>query len=487
MSVDGQAGPRRARPPRQEFPLLDRQAERAAIDRVLDAVRSGFSGTLVLRGGPGVGKTTLLRHAVAAAPDMRVSSITGVESEISMEFAGLHQLLLPFLPLIEELPRPQQGALRVAFGQEAGPPPELFLVGLATLTLVSLAAEEQPLLCTIDDAHWLDHESVRVLPFVARRLYADRVGIIAASNALVTSQVAEGLPAVIVDGLPDTEARDLLAVVAGGALTTQAADRILAEAGNNPLALVELGTAYPDDEASGRAAPLEPLPLGDRLREHFLRLVRGLPPDAQEFTLLAAADPEANRALLWRAAERAGLDPDAAAADTARAGVLEFPGHSVAFRYPLLRSAVYHGASTAERRRAHRTLGETDNSDLRAWHLAAAAIAPDEELAGELQRTAERAAARGGCATRAELLRRAAALTPGDGRRAEREVALAEATLIAGDPVQAQAVLDVAEPRLARRAVRRPGAPACGGDPVRAGRRRRGGADACQRGPGIRG
>ena len=196
--------------------------------------------------------------------------------------------------------------MRVAFGQEAGPPPELFLVGLATLTLVSLAAEEQPLLCTIDDAHWLDHESVRVLPFVARRLYADRVGIIAASNALVTSQVAEGLPAVIVDGLPDTEARDLLAVVAGGALTTQAADRILAEAGNNPLALVELGTAYPDDEASGRAAPLEPLPLGDRLREHFLRLVRGLPPDAQEFTLLAAADPEANRALLWRAAERAG-------------------------------------------------------------------------------------------------------------------------------------------------------------------------------------
>src|SRR6202035_3739479 len=169
---------RRAGAPRPEFTLLDRQAERAAIDRVLDAVRSGFSGTLVLRGGPGVGKTTLLRHAVATAPDMRVSSITGVESEISMEFAGLHQLLLPFLPLIEELPRPQQGALRVAFGQEAGPPPELFLVGLATLTLVSLAAEDQPLLCTIDDAHWLDHESVRVLPFVARRLYADRVGII---------------------------------------------------------------------------------------------------------------------------------------------------------------------------------------------------------------------------------------------------------------------------------------------------------------------
>jgi DNA-binding CsgD family transcriptional regulator len=448
MSADEQAGPRRAGPPRQEFTLLDRQAERAAIDQVLDAVRKGFSGTLVLRGGPGVGKTTLLRYAVAAAPDMRVTSVAGVESEISMVFAGLHQLLLPFLPLLEELPPPQQGALRVAFGREAGPTPERFLVGLATLTLVSRAAEDRPLLCIIDDVHWLDHESRQVLAFVARRLYADRVGIIGASNMLVSSEEAEGLPAVMVDGLPDTAARDLLAAASGGALTTQAADLIMAEARNNPLALVELGTAYPDDEISGGAALLEPLPLGDRLREHFLRVARGLPSAAQEFTLLAAADPEASRDHLWRAAHRAGIDPDAASADTAWAGVLEFAGNSVSFRYPLLRSAVYHGASAADRRRAHRMLAETDNSALRAWHLAAATIAPDEELAAELQRTAERAAARGGCATRVALLRRSAELTPDDGRRAEREVTLAEATLTAGDPVQAQAVLDVAEPRL---------------------------------------
>ena len=448
MSADKQAGPRRADPPRHEFTLLDRQTERAAIDQVLDAVRGGFSGTLVLRGGPGVGKTTLLRYAVVAAPDMRVTGIAGVESEISMEFAGLHQLLLPFLPLLDELPLPQQGALRVAFGREAGAPPERFLVALATLTLVSLAAEDQPLLCTVDDAHWLDHESRQVLTFVARRLYADRVGIIATSNALVSSKDAEGLPAVMVDGLPDAAARDLLTAVAGAALTAQAVDRILTETSNNPLALVELGTAYPDDEVSGHAALLEPLPLGDRLREHFLRLVRGLPPDAQEFTLLAAADPEASRGHLWRAAQRAGIDPDAASAETAWASVLEFPGNSVSFRYPLLRSAVYHGASAAERRRAHRMLGETDNSELRWWHLAAATIAQDEELAAELQRTAERSAARGGYATRAALLRRAAELTPDDGRRAEREVALAEATLMAGDPVEAQAVLDVAEPRL---------------------------------------
>jgi DNA-binding CsgD family transcriptional regulator len=217
---------------------------------------------------------------------------------------------------------------------------------------------------------------------------------------------------------------------------------------------VELGVAHTDEDIPSRAAPLEPLPLGERLREHFLRLVRGLPPDAREFTLLAAADPEGDGDHLWRAAALAGIDPEAASAETAWAGVLEFSGSSFSFRYPLLRSAVYHGASPADRRRAHRTLGETDESELRSWHLAAAAVAPDEELAAELQRTAERAAARGGCATRAALLRRSAELTPDDGRRAEREVALAEATLTAGDPAEAQAVLDVAETRLTSAPVR---------------------------------
>ena len=362
---------------------------------------------------------------------------------------ALHQLLRPFLPLLDELPPPQRGALRVAFGQEAGPPPERFLVGLAALTLLSRAAQEQPLLCTIDDEHWLDPESMQVLAFVARRLYADRVGLIAATNELIPSPAAEGLPAITVDGLPDTEARDLLAAVVGGPLNAQVVDRILAETRNNPLALVELGTAYTDDEISGRAALPEPLPLGRRLREHFQRLVRSLPSDAQEFTLLAAADPGGRRDELWRAAARAGIDPDAAAADTAWAGVLEFPGNSVRFRYPLLRSAVYHGASAADRRRAHRVLGETGDPELRSWHLAAAAVVPDEELAADLQCTAQRAGARGGYAARAALLRRSADLTPDDGRRAEREVALAEATLMAGDLVGAQTVLDVAQPRLA--------------------------------------
>jgi DNA-binding CsgD family transcriptional regulator len=448
MIVDERAGPQREGRPGQEFELLDRQTERAAIDRVLDAVRSGFSGTLVLRGGPGVGKTTLLRYAMAAAPDIRISSISGVESEISMEYGGLHQLLLPFLPLLNALPPPQQSALRVAFGLEAGPPPERFLMGLATLTLLSGAAEDQPLLCTIDDAQWLDPESRHVLSFVARRFYADRVGFIATSDELVPSPASGGLPAITVDGLPDAAARDLLALVAGGSLNEQAVDRILAETLNNPLALVELGTEYTDGEISGRAALPEPLPLGQRLREHFLRQVRSLPSDAQEFILLAAADPEGDRDLLWRAAAQAGIDPETASAKTAWAGVLQFLGNSARFRHPLLRSAVYHGATATDRRRAHRVLGETDDSHLRSWHLAAAAIIPDEKLAAELQRTAGCAAAHGGYAARAALLRRSADLTPEDGRRAEREVALADATLMAGHLTEAQTVLDVARPRL---------------------------------------
>ena len=433
---------------REKFVLLDRRTERAAIDRVLDAVRSGFSGALVLRGGPGVGKSTLLKYAVSAAQDLRASGIAGVESEISMEFGGLHQLLVPFLPRLDELPPPQRGALRVAFGQEAGAPPERFLVGLATLTLLSQAAEEQPLLCIVDDAHWLDPESAQVLGFVARRLCADRVGFIAGVGEPAAQQVFEQLPTITVDGLPDAEARELLTSVAGGALNAQAVDRILADTRNNPLALVELGTQYTADQLSGHAARPEPLPLGQRLQEHFLRQVRSLPPDAQAFALLAAADPGGDRARLWRAAVQAGIDPDASSAETAAAGVLEFPGSSVRFRYPLLRSAVYHGASDVDRRQAHRAWGEAGHPDLRAWHLAAAAIVPDEELAAELQDTAERAGTRGGYAARAALLRRSADLTPDDARRAEREVALAEARLMAGDPVGAQDILDGALPRL---------------------------------------
>jgi DNA-binding CsgD family transcriptional regulator len=443
------AGPRAADDPwRGEFVLLDRRTERAAIERVVDAVRGGLSDALVLRGGPGVGKSTLLKYAVAAAPDLRVSAIAGLESEISLEFAGLHQLLVPFLPQLDGLPPPQRDALRAAFGQDAGPPPERFLVGLAALTLLSRAGEAQPLLCIVDDAHWLDPESAQMLGFVARRLCADRVGFIAGVGEPAAQPVFEQLPTITVDGLPDAEARELLGLVVDGALSAQAVARILADTGNNPLALVELGTQYTADQLSGRAVRPEPLPLGQRLRDHFLRQVHRLPPDAQAFALLTAADPGGERGQLWRAAAQSGLDPDAASAETAKAGVLEFPGDSVRFRHPLLRSAVYHGASAVDRRHAHRALAQESHSELRVWHLAAAAVGPDEKLAAELQHTAERAGTRGGYAARAALLRRSADLTPDDARRAEREIALAEARLMAGDPVGAQNTLGGALPRL---------------------------------------
>jgi DNA-binding CsgD family transcriptional regulator len=321
-------------------------------------------------------------------------------------------------------------------------------VGLAALTLLSRAAEAQPLLCIIDDAHWLDPESAQVLGFVARRLCADRVGLIAAVGEPASQRVFEQLPTITVDGLPDAEARELLSSVVGGPLSTQTVDRILADTRNNPLALVELGTQYTAGQLSGRAAQPEPLPLGQQLQEHFRRQVGGLPPAAQAFALLVAADPAGDRGRLWRAAARAGIDPDAASAETAGAEVLEFPGNSVRFRYPLLRSAVYHGASAVDRRQAHRALAAEGLPDLRVWHLAAATVVPDEELAAELQHTAERAGTRGGYAAKAALLRRSADLTPDDACRAEREVSVAEARLMAGDPPGAQDTLSGALSRL---------------------------------------
>ncbi len=430
--------------------MLDRRRERAAIDRVLDSVRKGFSGTLVLQGGHGTGKTRLLEYAIDSAPDLRISSVIGVESEISLEFAALHQLLVPFKSLLAALPAPQRDAMKIAFGLEEGPAPDLFLVGLATLTLLSLAAEDQPLLCVIDDGHWIDRESAHVLGFAARRLYADRVGFIAAVGEPSASQVLEQLPVITVGGLPDAEARELLGSVIDGPLDAQVAARILADTHNNPLALVELGTEYTAEQLAGRAALPEPLPVGQRLRDRFLRQIRDLPPDAQAFVLLAAADVSGERSLLWRAAEQTGIDADAAAA--AADGVLEFSGNSVRFRHPLLRSAAYHGATDSDRRRAHAALAEAASSesdlDQRTWHRAAAAIVPDEELATELEHAADRARARGGYAAAAALLRRSAELTPGDGARAEREVALADAELRAGHAEQARELVGAAIPRL---------------------------------------
>jgi DNA-binding CsgD family transcriptional regulator len=435
---------------RPERPVLDRGAERAAVDELLQTSRGGFSGVLVLRGDPGVGKTTLTGCAVEAASGFQVSAITGVESEINLDFGAVHQLLVPFRPLIGDLPGPQRQAIGVAFGLEAGPSPETFLVGLACLTLLSRAAADQPVLCVVDDAHWIDAESARVLGFVARRLYADRVGVILTVDGSAGPPAFEQLPALEVGGLPDDAAAELLRSVAGAPLDPKAVDRVLAGTERNPLALVEVGSQFTAEELAERAYLLAPIPVGQRLTDRYLRRVRGLPADAQEFLLLAAADVSGDLGLVRRAAAEAGIDADAAEKAAESAGLIEVSGSFVRFRHPLMRAAVYHGAADVDRRRAHHWLGQACGSEDegRMWHRAAAAAGPDESLAAGLQAAAERATDRGACTSAAGLLRRSVALTPDDSRRARREVDLAGAELVIGRPGAAQTVASDALPRL---------------------------------------
>jgi DNA-binding CsgD family transcriptional regulator len=435
---------------RPERPLLDRGAERAAIDELLEAVRRGFSGVLMLRGDPGAGKTTLAGYAIQAASGFQVSAITGVESEINLEYGAVHQLLVPFLPLTGDLPDPQRQAIGVAFGLEAGPSPDSFLVGLACLTLLSRVACDQPVLCVVNDAHWIDAESARALGCMARRLYADRVGVILTVDGSAGSPAFEQLPAIEVGGLPDDAAADLLRSVVGTPLDPQAVDRVLADTDRNPLALVEVGSHFTAEELAERAYLLEPIPVGQRLKDRYLRRVRGLPADAQEFLLLAAADVSGDLGLVRRAAAEAGIDADAAEKAAETAELLEVSGGFVRFRHPLMRAAVYHGAADADRRHAHHRLGQAAGSDDegRMCHRAAAAAGPDESLAADLQAAAERARDRGAYTSAAGLLRRSVALTPGDDRRGRREVDLARIELVIGRPGTAQAVANDALPRL---------------------------------------
>ncbi len=431
--------------------LLDREAERASIDRALGSVRAGSSATLVIRGSPGVGKTALLGYAAEAASDMRICSVIGIETEISLDFAALHQVLIPFLSGTEDLPEPQRHAIRVAFGLEEGPAADRFLVGLAALTLLARAAEERPLLCLIDDAQWLDTESAQVLAFVARRLYADRVGMVVVLAEDAAAGAFQQFPEVRVGGLPTAEASQLLRSVAGAPVEDRVLSRILADTDRNPLALAEIGAEFTPDELAGRTSLPEPVPLSRRLVDRYGRHVDSLDPGAQAFLLLAAVDIEGDRAALWRAAEQGGIDAETAAAEAESAGLLELSASSVRFRYPLIRSAVYHGAADQDLRRAHLLLSEATSGQhpgLQAWHLGAAATGPDEGKASALERAAERADARGGYAIRAALLRRSVELTPDDGRRARRQVALADTELMTGHTDTARDLARTAVDRL---------------------------------------
>ncbi|MGZ5418298.1 MAG: LuxR C-terminal-related transcriptional regulator [Nocardioides sp.] len=429
--------------------LIDRGVEKQALSEMLESVRGGRSRALVLRGEPGVGKSALLGYTVAHAEDMQVVRMVAVESENHLGFAAAHRLLMPFLPELHRLPEPQHRALSVAFGLVSGPPADPFLVGLAALTLLSDAAEVRPVLCVIDDAHWLDEESADLLGFVARRLLADRVGLLfAVREAADLEPHPQALPQLSIHGLPDQGAYELLATSVAQPIDPAVAAHIVTATGGNPLAVVEAARELTHDQLSGAVPLTEPLSVGRRLEESLLRRVRELPPDTQVLLLLAAAGSPDQGDPLWRAAAAIGIAESAAAAAEA-AGLMTF-WPEVRFAHPLVRSAVYHAATAAQRRRAHRALAMASELDplSRAWHLAAAAARRDERVAADVESAAHQTRSRGGYAATALLLERAAQLTPDPERRAERELAAAQAHVLAGTVDRADALLDQAAPGL---------------------------------------
>ena len=425
--------------------LTDRHSEREVLDRLVEAVRAGDSRALVLRGEPGVGKTALLDYLLGQTSGWRVARSAGIQSEMELAFAGLHQLLAPMLERIERLPPPQRDALRTAFGVAPGSVPDRFFVGLAVLSLLSDVAEERPLICVVDDEQWLDRASAQVLAFVARRLEAESVGLVFAARA--KSDELAGIPELVVEGLAEEDARALLDSVLTGPLDARVRDQIVSETRGNPLALLELPGGLTPAELAGGFGLTGAVSLSGSIEESFRRRLDALPAETRRLLRLAAADPVGEPLLVWRAAERLGVPP-AAAAPAAEAGLIEF-GSRVWFRHPLVRSAAYQSASISERQAIHAALADATDPDIdpdrRAWHRAHAAPGPDGQVAEELERSAGRAQARGGLAAAAAFLDRAAMLTPEPARRAQRLLSAARAKRDAGAPDAALGLLVAVE------------------------------------------
>ena len=436
------------------MPLVGRQAERDVLRGLLTGVAEGFSGAVVLRGEAGAGKTALLADSVAAAAarGMQTARLTGVEPETQLGYAGLHRFLLPFAGQLEQLPGPQRDALRNTLGLVPGPPADRFLVALAVLTLLADAASAAPLLCVVDDVQWVDPESVMVLGFVARRLYAERV-VLMFSVREPGGRLPElaGLPELAVGGLDDEAAVELLASLAAGRLSPAVGAQIVGETGGNPLALVEVARQLSPAQLAGSQVLPEPMHVGGSLEQVFGRRVGRLPPGTQLLLAVAAAEPAASQAVLWRAARRLGVDPEDASAAAELSDLVEF-GLRVTFQHPLVRSAAYHAVPLQQRRLIHQALAAVADSDERpdrvAWHLGMAAAGPDEAVAARLEQAAGRARDRGGYSATATFLVRAAELSPDERVGARRLLAASEAALIAGQPVRAGALLEEATPRL---------------------------------------
>jgi DNA-binding CsgD family transcriptional regulator len=434
--------------------LVGRRKERARLAALLASAREGRSGVLVLQGEAGAGKSALLDDAEASACGFRVARATGAQSEMELAFGALHQLCAPLLDRLDGLPPPQRDALGAAFGLRTGMAPERFLVGLATLSLLSATAESEPLLCVFEDAHWLDRPSAHALAFVARRLLAEPVALLFATRRR-TEELA-GLPELAVEGLRDADARTLLAGATVTPLDVRVSDCIVAESRGNPLALLELPRSFtPAELAVGFGVPVTASRSGT-IEESFARRAGQLSVDAQRLLLVAAADQLGDADKVWRAAALLGVGRDAATA-AAEAGLLDLDT-TVRFRHPLVRSAVYRSAAVDERRRVHRALAEATDAehdpDRRAWHRAAASSGPDEEVAAALERSAGRARVRGGPAATAVFLERAADLTPDPSRQALRRLLGAGADLAAGANDRARDLLERSTPYLADPAAR---------------------------------
>jgi DNA-binding CsgD family transcriptional regulator len=424
--------------------LVGRTDECRQIDGLVEGARAGHSGVLLVRGEAGIGKSALLEYAVASASGFQLVRATGVESEMELPFAGLHQLCARMLDRLALLPGPQRDAMSTALGLAAGGTADRFLIGLALLGLLSETAEKEPLLCVVDDAHWLDKASTQALAFAARRLLAEQVCLVLGTRSVPDE--LDGLPQLVVEGLSDADAGALLASVLPAPLDERVRHRVIAEAHGNPLALLEWPHGLTAAElGSGVAAPALP-PLASRIEEGYRLRVAELPPPTRRFLTLAAAEPTGDAMLLWRAAVRLGVGGDAAPAIDA--GLIEV-GATVQFRHPTVRAAAYGAASIEDRRQAHRALADATNAgvdpDRRAWHLALAAAGPDEDVALELERSAVRAQARGGLAAAAAVLQRAVVLSGDPAHRARRTLAAAQASLEAGAFDEALGLLSTAK------------------------------------------
>src|SRR5215208_3386879 len=412
--------------------LLGRASECALLDELVAAIRRGESRSLVLRGEAGIGKTALLEYLIASASDLTVVRAVGVESEMELAFASLHQLCAPLLDRLPELPDPQRRAVEIVFGLSAGPAPDRFFVGLAVLGLFAAAAEQRPLLCVVDDAQWLDRASALTLAFVTRRLLAEPVGIV--FSAREPGEELRHLSEMEVRGVRDGDARALLSSAVRFRLDERIRDRIIAETRGNPLGLLELPRGLTATQLAGGFGLVGAQALTGRIEESFVRRLKTLSDDARRLLLVAAAEPVGDPLLLWRAAARLGIPP--AAAEEAEADGLLVIGQRVTFRHPLVRSAVYGAATREQRREVHLALAEatdgTVDPDRRAWHLATASAGPDEPVAAALEQSAGRAQARGGLAAAAAFLHRSVVLSADPEQRMRRALAAAQASLDAG-------------------------------------------------------